>query len=263
LTVALQVVRVEVVKGTPGAGAPALTQSASIWEAPLAQVSLATSYTQVLDANITDERVSAKQIGAQEGGTGIFSYTAGNLLVADTASSFEKLAPPTQYDRLGYSSLENGLMKWIDSRPTFIGGAADVNLSPTSFTIIPMDVSVDPAGNITSLAANVLTLEAGDYFLFDSTFPIFSTNVTGGQARLQNTSSAVEITNTQMILIKQANANGHGAFIPTVFSTDGTETYELQAVRSGAFGPAFGGVTTNAANTAFAYGFGIVKIGEQ
>lgn len=47
-----------VLKGTPGASpeAPALTQTASTWEISLAQLALANGYTQILTANITDER---------------------------------------------------------------------------------------------------------------------------------------------------------------------------------------------------------------
>lgn len=58
-------VSVEVVQGTPGAGAPTLTQqtgSTGVWEIPLAQVSLAHNYTTVTAGNLTYE---AFYLGAQ------------------------------------------------------------------------------------------------------------------------------------------------------------------------------------------------------
>jgi len=54
-------ISVEVLAGTPGAVpvAPTLTQTASIWEISLAQVSVVKDATSVADAKITDERVYA------------------------------------------------------------------------------------------------------------------------------------------------------------------------------------------------------------
>lgn len=52
-----QTVRIGVVQGTPGAGIPALTQSAgSIWQVPLAIISLVSGFTTITDAFITDMR---------------------------------------------------------------------------------------------------------------------------------------------------------------------------------------------------------------
>jgi microcystin-dependent protein len=49
-------ITIEVLKGTPGAGAPALTQTSTTYEVSLAQVSVANGVSQILNANITDER---------------------------------------------------------------------------------------------------------------------------------------------------------------------------------------------------------------
>lgn len=52
-----QTVRIAVVQGTPAAGIPALTQSAgSIWEIPLAYVTLASGFTTIAASAITDLR---------------------------------------------------------------------------------------------------------------------------------------------------------------------------------------------------------------
>lgn len=52
-----QTVRIDVVQGTPGAGVPALTQSAgSIWQNPLAYLTLASGYTSIPQSLITDWR---------------------------------------------------------------------------------------------------------------------------------------------------------------------------------------------------------------
>jgi microcystin-dependent protein len=49
-------ITIEVLKGTPGAGAPGLTTDATTYEVSLAQVSVANGASQILNANITDER---------------------------------------------------------------------------------------------------------------------------------------------------------------------------------------------------------------
>jgi len=54
---------IEVLQGTAGAGAPALTQGASVWEISLAQVQATNGFTTILDADITDERVFSKSTG--------------------------------------------------------------------------------------------------------------------------------------------------------------------------------------------------------
>lgn len=52
-----QTVRIDVVQGTPGAGVPALTQSAgSIWQIPLAILTLASGFTTIPQSLITDWR---------------------------------------------------------------------------------------------------------------------------------------------------------------------------------------------------------------
>ena len=51
-----RLIEIDVIEGTPGAGAPALTQGASIHEIALAQVELANGFSTVTDAMITDER---------------------------------------------------------------------------------------------------------------------------------------------------------------------------------------------------------------
>jgi microcystin-dependent protein len=52
-------ISIVILKGTPGAGAPALTQTASVYEISLAYLTLANGYSQILTANITDERTYA------------------------------------------------------------------------------------------------------------------------------------------------------------------------------------------------------------
>lgn len=47
---------VKVVEGTPGAGAPSLTQTATVYQMSLAQVTVADAETEITDSEITDER---------------------------------------------------------------------------------------------------------------------------------------------------------------------------------------------------------------
>jgi hypothetical protein len=54
---------IEVLQGTAGAGAPALTQGASVWEISLAQIQATNGFTTILNADITDERTFSKSTG--------------------------------------------------------------------------------------------------------------------------------------------------------------------------------------------------------
>ena len=60
LDVTNRLMEVVILKGTAGAGTPALTQTAAVWEESLAQISLANGFTTIADAVITDERVYAE-----------------------------------------------------------------------------------------------------------------------------------------------------------------------------------------------------------
>jgi len=51
-----RLIEIDVIEGTPGAGAPAVTQDSSIHEISLAQVELANGYSTITDVVITDER---------------------------------------------------------------------------------------------------------------------------------------------------------------------------------------------------------------
>jgi microcystin-dependent protein len=50
-------ITIEVLKGTPGAGAPGLTTDGTTYEVSLAQVAIANGASEILNANITDERI--------------------------------------------------------------------------------------------------------------------------------------------------------------------------------------------------------------
>lgn len=96
---AAQTVRIDVVQGTPAAGVPALTQSVgSIWQIPLAYLTLASGYTSIPQTLITDWREYANIPGAMgiditnssgltlENGNVVIWLAAGGLAVDDTAT---------------------------------------------------------------------------------------------------------------------------------------------------------------------------------
>lgn len=86
-----QTVRLDVVQGTPGAGLPSLTQSAgTIWQIPLAYLTLASGFTSIAASAITDFRHYANipdavgipvlnaSGGALEMGTLVYLFAGGN-----------------------------------------------------------------------------------------------------------------------------------------------------------------------------------------
>ena len=60
-----RLVEFTILKGTAGAGAPALTQTSTVHELSLASVTLANNYSSVTDSGISDERIYSKTIGQE------------------------------------------------------------------------------------------------------------------------------------------------------------------------------------------------------
>jgi microcystin-dependent protein len=84
-------ITIEVLQGTPAASpaAPALTQNSTTYEISLAQVYLANGYTQILTANITDERTYstvARVVGTQVYANGTMDMGSQKITNAAAAS---------------------------------------------------------------------------------------------------------------------------------------------------------------------------------
>lgn len=242
-TLALQVVRLEVVKGTPGAGVPALTQSGSIWEAPIAQVSLVTSYTTILDAVITDERVSAKQLDVREGGTGILGgYTIGDLLVATGPNTLAKLAIGNDIDFLVADSGEASGMAWLDPRITTLWEASTASNAAIITNPMAMDSAHDPAGNLLVHASDKWELEPGIYQMVGGGFSFWNIDVSAGgnvywylydytaASALLDTDGATVRTIMSPVHVQSANTS---MWLGQEFVIDGTESIGVIGVVSG------------------------------
>lgn len=80
-----QTVRVDVVQGTPAAGVPALTQSAgTIWQIPLAYLTLASGFTSIASSAITDMRHYANvpsAVGVNVTNSSGATFEQGNVVI--------------------------------------------------------------------------------------------------------------------------------------------------------------------------------------
>lgn len=86
-----QTVRITVVQGTPGAGVPALTQSVgSIWQIPLAYITLASGFTSIATSAITDLREYANipsAVGQNVTNDSAVTLEIGSVVIWDSAGN--------------------------------------------------------------------------------------------------------------------------------------------------------------------------------
>lgn len=174
-----QTIRLVVLQGVAGVipVAPSLTQDREgTFEIPLAQVAVPSGFS-VISTGITDERVSAVVFPTQHGGTSLSSFdsafTEGQILVASAADNMVLVPPMTDYSIFGGDSSQPGNINVVSQRPHQLRGpqtstwALTRPANTTSGTLIPFTTAkyLNPDGYITSLAANLFTLEAGSYIV--------------------------------------------------------------------------------------------------
>lgn len=147
-----------VVKGTAAATPtpPALTQSASVWEIPLARVAVADSFTSIADADITDERqyAAGKQDWQHIPGTLAFSTDAdAPTFVMTTGDDLTGLVPlGARFRCVQATAVVYGIVTAVASSSLTIYGGTDYTLadeaiSSAEFSIakVPVGFNADPA----------------------------------------------------------------------------------------------------------------------
>ncbi len=221
--------------GTPAGSpsAPALTQvPGGIWDIPLAQIAAANLFASIVDADITDERVTAILRLPSEGGTGLSSIEAGELIVGDASDSFAKLTVPTQVGVLRYDSTDVTKMKFQDQRICEIYTLATANGISTSYTAETLDAFNDGPGDIVdTLIANQLKLFPGTYRLIFGHANFQTSTTAGNEAamRLENITVPGTIVEGSLGLSQNAS-NLHAAlmFQPVIFTMNGVDLIEWQ-----------------------------------
>lgn len=151
-TIALQVVQ-----GTAAATPtpPALTQSSSAWEIPLAQVAVANGFTSIADANITDDREYAAGIQDWQHVPGTLTYSSadGHTFVATASADLTGIVPlGARFRCVQAAGVFYGIVTAVASGSiTLYGGTdytlADAAISSSEFSIAkaPVGFNADPA----------------------------------------------------------------------------------------------------------------------
>lgn len=152
-----QTIRIHRLQGTPAASpvAPTLTQDATFWELPLAQILVPSGFLSIT-TGITDER-QVNTLPTSMGGTGIGTladpYIKGDLLVGLSSHILSVLAVgASQGMRLVVNSSESLGVKWLNTRPSIVSnntGGAAVTVSDAN--LIFGTIVVDQASNISSI----------------------------------------------------------------------------------------------------------------
>ena len=102
-----QVVRLKKLEGTvdPSPTPPALTQDATIWQVPIAQVLATNGFLVITDSDITQESEPAIITPRQHGGTGLNTdYAAREMLIGNTDGSNDLTKFIQKHARLNWSA---------------------------------------------------------------------------------------------------------------------------------------------------------------
>lgn len=213
--------------------APTLTQNATVWEVRIANVLVQNGAANITTADIDNSvRVYAVNRSVKEGGTGLSSIAAGQLLAGSALNTLAALPAPTNnYWLMPDTSLAQK-MAWIDMTPTVVGGLGGGTNITTSWVTCPLDVSLDPAGNISALAANRLTLDAGTYLLISGDvrcYEFSGATPEGFACRLQNITDGTTICESNLGYLHSNNSIDIANLNPTIFTIAAAKQLELQA----------------------------------
>jgi len=137
-------ITLEVLQGTPGAGAPALTQTATTWEMSLAQVSVADGASSITNANITDERAYGDEFHslAQAAGDLVYGSASGRVARLPVGSASQVL------------TVSGGLPVWA-------GLSAESLLYDATTTVDVVSTTTET--NLWSQSVPASTFAAGDH----------------------------------------------------------------------------------------------------
>lgn len=170
LDTTLQTIRQTKIEGTPGAGAPSITQDLAglgIWDIPLGQIELANGYTVVTDAMITDQRTSALISSPLEGGTGVEGVLPGQFYIGSDTENEGAVTPEVtgNYRMLVSDSAQDGNWNVVNILPTEIL-VSSVSAIEAITSPVQIDDAKDPAGNLTgAVASSQFPLSAGTYLI--------------------------------------------------------------------------------------------------
>lgn len=236
-----QEVRLALLEGTPAGSpaAPALTQTSTIWEIPLAEVTAPNLFTSIVDANIDNTvREYAVVRTANEGGTGFSGgYTEGDILVAQDSQTLARISPSQDGSRITADSGVTNGVKWIDARPIILShrqtsGTDGDNLSAGVRLQLTLNELL-PAGHpLCTLSSNQFTLEEGAYAIdFFVQLSQAGTNAVRTGVFLYDVDAAAdEVYLSGTLTDNQRNFVIAHTYILTVPS--GGNTYELQGLTS-------------------------------
>lgn len=240
LDYAAQEVRLAVLTGTPAGSpvAPSLQQDATYWEIAIAQIAVAAGEsTSIETADITMEASNAILLPAIEGGTGIDSYAAGDLLVANAVNTLAKLAA-VDFGQIIGDSAKAAKMSFVSMRRAIIGGNTTVTLgTTTSGTVIPLasPAIANPDNWISSIASNQFFLTAG-YYEIEAFLQIENNNAAARNAIawIHNATTSAVVAQGDVGAWTLGNSGCFYIHIPPIiFQSNGTDAFELRAFASG------------------------------
>lgn len=230
-----------IIDGTPS-GSPVIpspVQSGSIFDIPLAVLTVASGFTSIVTGNIDNTVREWFRVAPVElGGTGLDEIAAGQLVAGSAAQTMVQIAAPVDFAQLYGNTGVSGGMAWVaDARKAKIraNGGGAIGTSATLVPFASSDVS-DPGGLIVALSSNQLRLQTGTYLV--EGFIGCTSDTVINAAFWMAVSTA---TTTALVLSEGKNTTNVASqvnifrFPPTVLTVTSTATlYEFYGQRQGA-----------------------------
>lgn len=159
-----------VVEGTadPAPTAPSLTQSTTIWQIRIADITVVHLDTEIVDGDIDNTvREFATRWDVREGGTGLTSVASADILYASAANVLSALNLAPYFAPVGVTSAPvlalpySGAILLYDT--SF--GTDGLSVSSNTWTTIPWNNLDDPAGMFSNSGGDLTVQETGTYEL--------------------------------------------------------------------------------------------------
>lgn len=232
---------------------PSLTQNSTVWEIRIADVTVVNGASVITTADIDNSvRAYAVKRSVKEGGTGLATIALGQMLMADAADSIAAIPAVTDFAWLIGDTAKTPRARFMSMRPHIIGGTTATATIGTSAagTTLTLDNTpiLNPDSWISSIAANQFFLTAG-YYLISASCEVDNNSgaATNGLMWIHNaTSGAPVIQGTTLVLPSTARMGGKLFIPPQIVQSNGTDAFELRAMRTGGaanFGTAAGTMT--------------------
>lgn len=243
-----QTVRADIVTGTPAAVPvpPTLTKTSSLYQVPMADIDVQNLFVTITDSEIDNSvKVQYTLWDARIGGTGLDTISLGEMLMASADDTYLPIPAVSDFSTLIGDTAKTPRARFVSMRPHIIGGTSAVATIGTaaSGTVLPIasPAILNPDSWITNISGNQFFLSSG-YYLVWAVASLINTSGAAAQAVMwiHNATTTTNVAQgTTVDFSGTANVGQNAIILPHIIQSNGTDAFELRAMRGGG-GAGFG-----------------------